>query len=126
MSLKELGLSYDCAPSWKNYIRALHNTYFPFTDQENQHIWSLNPTRVYVPRSGYIVLALENKVYPPLWWWKKRWKIKSKAKAKLFMSLLFHNKALTWDDYSEEICTACVDVVFVDKIRKQIITFYQL
>ena len=52
-------------------LKALGNVvHINLNDEEDEFIWSLNPSRGYKLKVGYKALALEGTDNPPLWWWK--------------------------------------------------------
>jgi hypothetical protein len=66
-------------------------------------VWSLNPSRVYLPKLGYKALVEEGREDQHVWWWKVLWKLKSPSKSKIFMWLILNNRAPTWDILQKKI-----------------------
>jgi hypothetical protein len=105
------------------YGRITHKSsevpFVTITKEEDQLIWSLNPTRNYELKFGYKALAQEDREDPQVWWWKKLWKFKFPTKEKIFMWLLLNNKSLTWDILQKRSFEGPEDVAYVRQSLKQ-------
>jgi hypothetical protein len=79
-----LELNEAYVEAWKAYIVYLRKCNIILNDDEDELIWSLNPTGGYEPKFGYKALALEGIDQPLIWWWKSIWKFKCLTKVKKF------------------------------------------
>jgi hypothetical protein len=76
ISGEDLNLEANSLQTWKRYIISLENSFVRLSDQEDQLIWSFNPTGKYSPKHGYLSLIQATKQEPPPWWGKLLWKLK--------------------------------------------------
>jgi hypothetical protein len=82
---------------WKSYTDALKDSNVKLGEDEDQLLWSLNPSRTYAPKLGYRALVEEGLVGQLVWWWRIIWKLRCPSKNKIFMWLALNNKAPTWE-----------------------------
>jgi hypothetical protein len=70
LTWEEIGLGEDLVEAWKSYIDALKDRNVKIGEEDDQLLWSLNPTGTYVPKLGYRALVEEGLEGQPIWWWK--------------------------------------------------------
>jgi hypothetical protein len=70
LTWEEVGLGEDFVEVWKSYIDALKDKNFKIREDDDQLLWSLNPTGTYVPKLGYIELVEEGLEGQHVWWWR--------------------------------------------------------
>lgn len=66
-----------------------------FKDQDDELVWSQNPTGAYTTSVGYKAVFLAEQ--EDCRWWKPTWKQQAPQKAKLFFWLALSDKGSTWD-----------------------------
>jgi hypothetical protein len=92
MSGQELNIGEDMTPLWTNYISALQsNRSLGRSYLVSEPKWRIE-TKDWIP-----IFCPGKSCRSPNLVGIKLWKLKCLAKAKLFMWLLVHNKAPTWD-----------------------------
>jgi hypothetical protein len=55
-------LGEDLAEAWKSYTMPLKDNNVKLGEDEDQLLWSLNPSRTYAPKLGYRALVEEGLV----------------------------------------------------------------
>jgi hypothetical protein len=90
LTWEEIGLGEDLDEAWKTYTDALKDNNVKIREDDDQLLWSLDPTRTYVPKLGYKALTEEGR--DKVWWWRTIWKLRCPSKNKIFMWLILKNR----------------------------------
>lgn len=84
-------------PMWEEYIGALTLAHIHIQDRPNELLWVGDPSRIYTPKAGYVKLCTDLFDREEQWWWRKVWKLRFLAKARLLVWTNLENKMPTWD-----------------------------
>jgi hypothetical protein len=97
LTWKKISFKKENTNTWKNYTYNLRRCFLKLNGEEDQLVWSLDPTHNYELRIGYKSLGVDDIDTPYIWWWKENWKFKFPSKDKLFLLFLLSNKSLMWE-----------------------------
>jgi hypothetical protein len=84
-------------------------------EEDDQLLWSLNPSGDYVPKVGYKALVEEGREEQHEWWWKILWKLKCPTKSKFFMWLILNNRILHGTYYKKGPLLVLDGAIYVTK-----------
>jgi hypothetical protein len=59
LTWEEISLGEDIVEAWKTYTNSLNDTNVKIREEDDQLLWSLDPTRTCVPKLGYKALSEE-------------------------------------------------------------------
>ena len=77
---------------WGSFFGSYH-----LQDRSNELLWVGDPSRIYTPKMSYIKLCTYLFDKDEKWWWRKVWKLRCLAKARLLVWTNLENKIPTWD-----------------------------
>jgi hypothetical protein len=118
LTWEEMGLREEFVEEWKGYTKVLKDNNVKIQEDDDQLIWSLNPSGTYVPKLGYRALAEEGLEGQQAWWWRIIWKLKCPSKNKIFMWLILNNKAPTWEVLQKRTFMVQVGAAYANKQMK--------
>ena len=78
-------------------FRVLLVAHIHLQDRKDELCWIGDPSEIYTPKAGYVKLCTDIFEREVQWWWRKVWKLRCPAKAKLLTWTNFENKTPTWD-----------------------------
>lgn len=94
---EDLGINIRWKNEWASFIQELHRSHVRLKNEPDLLIWAQGKTGAYFPKDGYSFLMNQKGWDNPEWWSKSIWKLKSPAKARIFLWCLLKRKIPTWD-----------------------------
>jgi hypothetical protein len=88
-------LREEYVEAWQRYTNTLKYNNVKIKEDDDQLVWSLNPTGKCVPRICYKALTKEKREGEHVWWWRTIYKLRCPSKNKIFVWLILNNKAPT-------------------------------
>eukprot|EP00253_Pinus_taeda_P030159 PITA_30159 len=93
----DLGIHVRWKAEWEVFIKELQRSNVRIKDEPDCLIWAQSKSGDYSPKDGYLFLMGKKGWGIPDWWAKALWKLKSPAKAKLFIWCILKRKAPIWE-----------------------------
>lgn len=71
MSGHLLGILAQATPLWEGYVGALTLAHIHIQDCPDELLWVGDPSGIYMPKAGYVLLCTDLFDIKEQWWWKK-------------------------------------------------------